>query len=483
MDELPGYLDNSTNSFFRSIFNQADGSCAQASGVGYTYTYEVNRLHNTSPSSNTRKYPSHYTYNFLNSGSGENGSFYTDGWEIIKSNGCPTVATYGGMSVTDRYWMSGYDKYEGSMNTRVKDYFSINIGTAEGLETLKHWMLDHLDGSETGGVVNFAAGVSDVFTMTYDNKVIQWGNEVNHAMTMVGWDDSITYDYNGDGNYTNNIDINADGVVDMKDWEVGALIMVNTWGSYFGDDGKAYIMYKTLAESIGDGGIYNRAAFGIHVEDLESPKLLMRVKMQHNSRKMVKVFAGLSTNIDDIHPVTAVLPPMFSLQGGDYSMCGSGTQPIELSIDISKLAEGLSTTEPVKIFLVIKETDADGSGEGSIIDFSIIDKNGTINMCSDHYVNLNNNTYTFLSITAGFALETAEIASTDISVFPNPTNGLLHIKTTEIIKSTVVYDISGRKVWASNQNTIDISSFNRGLYILKVVNSKGQQYTSKILKQ
>ncbi len=41
-------------------------------------------------------------------------------------------------------------------------------------------------------------------------------------MTVVGYNDSIKYDFNEDGQYTNNIDLNDDGIIDLRDWEVGA---------------------------------------------------------------------------------------------------------------------------------------------------------------------------------------------------------------------------------------------------------------------
>src|SRR6056297_3137433 len=67
---LPYMVDNSTSIYFRPIFNQADGSCAQASGIGYHYTYEVNRLRGLPSDNPENQYPSHFTYNFLNDGSG-----------------------------------------------------------------------------------------------------------------------------------------------------------------------------------------------------------------------------------------------------------------------------------------------------------------------------------------------------------------------------------------------------------------------------
>ncbi len=71
---LPVKIDNSKNPYFRSIFTQYGGCCAQASTIGYTFTYEINRLKNQSvidiePRDHEQyRFPTHFTYNFYNKG-------------------------------------------------------------------------------------------------------------------------------------------------------------------------------------------------------------------------------------------------------------------------------------------------------------------------------------------------------------------------------------------------------------------------------
>jgi hypothetical protein len=109
---LPSRVDNSKNKYFRPIILQQDGSCSQSSGVAYSYTYEINFLRGLSSKDSVNQYPSHFTYNFLNGGSGKNGSNYTDGWQIIKENGVPGVVDYGGLyPIGDKGWMTGFNKY------------------------------------------------------------------------------------------------------------------------------------------------------------------------------------------------------------------------------------------------------------------------------------------------------------------------------------------------------------------------------------
>ena len=100
-DTLPSSIDNSLLQYFRPVFNQSGGSCGQASGVGYNFTYEINLERNTSASDSSNQYPTHHTYNFLNDGDGNVGSWYFDGWDIIESNGCPDLKTYGGLYPDD----------------------------------------------------------------------------------------------------------------------------------------------------------------------------------------------------------------------------------------------------------------------------------------------------------------------------------------------------------------------------------------------
>ena len=427
---LPASLDNTTQPYFRPVFDQANGSCAQSSGVAYNFTYEFNREHNTSAADVQNQFPSHYTYNFLNEGDGNNGSWYTDGWDIIKSNGCPNLLTYGNSlnALGDQGWMSGYNNYESGMHNRVKEYFAIDVSTPDGLLTLKHWLYDHLENASTGSLVNFAAGIyNNGFNITNDNIITTWGFPSNHAMTFVGWDDNITYDYNGDGQITNNIDINGDGIIDMRDWEQGAMIMVNSWGGSWGNNGKAYVMYKTLAESMPFGGIVGNRVFGLRVKDDQNPQLIMRVKMTHNYRQMIKISAGISSDINSNIPEHIIDFPLFNYQGGYFPMKGNNdNSPIEFSLDISSLLDYVNSNTTAKYFLIVNENDSYDMGNGDIIDFAVVDNNQQVYTCNQHNVSINNDTDTILSINANISFDGPEITTTAL---PTATGGQAYSHT------------------------------------------------------
>ncbi len=450
---LPSIFDNSTKQYFRPVFSQTGGSCSQASGIAYNFTYEMNRERGTSANIPANQYPTHYTYNFLNGGDEANGSFYGDGWGIIKANGCPTIETYGGLThnFDPTHWMSGYSNYEEGMNNRIKDYFAIDVSTPEGLEILKYWMYDHLEGASDGSIVNFSAGINNEgYDNPYGDKILSWGYEVNHAMTFIGWDDNVEYDYNNDGSITNDVDINNDGVVDMKDWEKGALLMVNSWGDYWGNQGKAYVMYKLLAEPVENGGIHASKVFGIHVKSSQSPQLIMNVNIAHSLRSTITIYAGISTDTTDAEPEHTLKFPLFSKQGGYYPMGGDGVDtPIKIALDISPLLSYINSNEAAKFFLIVNEDDINSFGSGQIYDYSIKDNLDNIYTCSSNNIPINDNAETLMSIVTQIGFEKPEITTTSV---PNGETGKEYSCQLNATGGTSPYNwIVSQKY---NQNTI-----------------------------
>ena len=423
--DLPVSVDNSEQPYFRPIFSQEGGSCAQASGIGYTFTYEIDWTRGIPANTLFNQYPTHYTWNFLNGGYG-GGSWYFDGWIIVKANGCPNIPDWGGSFAYGgpSRWMSGYSEYYNGMFNKVYDIFSINVGTEEGLEVFKNWIYNHLNGSAVGGIACFGAGVSNTFNMTYlpagtpeagKAVVIRWDEEVNHAMTFVGYNDEIRYDFNNDGQYTNDVDINGDGVVDMKDWEIGGVKLANSWGTSFGNQGFAYTMYKNLAESIDQGGIWSNTIHVITTKEVYEPVITIKAYLKHDSREKVKIIAGISNDLSSDQPENYLTFPCFNYQGGDLYMQGgysNSDKYIETGLDLTPLLSYVNPGEEAKIFLGIVEKDPYNQGDGEIVTWSLMDYSNGVEeiICDQQNVPVNNNDSTFLSITK--AIEFDKVAIT-----------------------------------------------------------------------
>ena len=410
---LPYKVDNSTQPFMIATTWQSGYECGQSASIANDFTYEMNRLRGLSSLVDSNRYVTHFAWNFLNSGGNYTGASYYDSWEIVRMCGTPNVVDYGGALNTggEKRWMSGYDLYYKAMHNRLYTGYNIQVGTPEGLMILKNWLHNHLDGSAVGGLANFYANYGSPNTTLpagteEGGKALKttWGTSPSHTWTIVGYNDSIRYDYNGDGLYTNNLDINSDGVVDMRDWEIGGLKFINGYaGSTWGDGGYCYMMYKALADDITNNGIWNHRVSIQNVKQDYDPLLTMKIQLKHNSRNKIKVMAGLSTNSSDTKPAIVLDIPIFNFQGGDYYMQGDTTEAaktIEFGLDISPLLSYIQPGQNAKYFLQVVENDPSGLYTGQIISYSLMDYTSGISQqdCPSTNVNLTNNDTTRLSI-------------------------------------------------------------------------------------
>lgn len=66
-----------------------------------------------------------------------------------------------------------------------------------------------------------------------------------------------------------------------------------------------------------------------------------------------------------------------------------------------------------------------------------------------------------------------DVSDDDFAVYPNPTNGVLHIKTDQNIIFVELFDLTGKSVARSNDTIIDVSNLPNGLFLLKINTEKG----------
>ena len=76
-------------------------------------------------------------------------------------------------------------------------------------------------------------------------------------------------------------------------------------------------------------------------------------------------------------------------------------------------------------------------------------------------------------------------SKTEISVFPNPSNGIFKIKSNKNA-NLEIYDILGKQILTQNTSTgesnIDLSSCSSGIYFMKIISEEKEIKTLKIIK-
>lgn len=329
---LPSELILTDDSEFAPIFNQAGGSCAQASGVSYLYSYQMNVLEGVSATSdNTRAYG--FTHNYLNGGKNASGSWYWDGWNILEKTGCPTKKTFhgalnGGLSGT-RY-MDGYDKWHKANDNRVTKQFKISIKSMADIDKMKNWFYDQngANPNQKGGCLVFAAKSGSA----KKNSTVQAGphageplctqmtaQDMDHAMTFAGYCD-----------------------------EAKAVLLVNSWGSGWENKGTLWVSYNSLI----NGALYKNEVQGVIVGS-HVPKLECKVKISHSSRKDLTITTGFS---NDINATTfakgneGTYGKAFKKSGGTHPLGGKGgSEEIEIGLDISEFADRFADGSKKKI--------------------------------------------------------------------------------------------------------------------------------------
>ncbi|PLX08580.1 MAG: hypothetical protein C0596_06905 [Marinilabiliales bacterium] len=425
---IPYMVDNSQSEHFSDMFVQAGMSCGQASSTGICFTYEMNAARDLQANTNANLYPTGFVYNWDAGDWGGSGVSYYHTLEVLRTAGTPNQEEYGG---TIDYggnlrWCDGYDMYYAAMHNRIDHAYKIEVGDADGMEILKNWMNDHLNGDDDGGCAIFYS------TVTYPDATLPAGTEeagkqvitdltasTSHSMAILGFNDSIRYDYNGDGYYTNDIDITGDAQVTMADWEIGGIKMCNTYsgGPDWADGGFCYIMYKAIAE----GAFWHDVTHVMTVNPTYEPQLTAKVSITYTNRKRIKVFAGISTNTSATMPEYVIDLPIFDYQGGDRYMTGGedeSDKTIEFGLDITPLLNFIEPGQEAKYFIQVFEDDNDSLGSGTINTFSIINYSTgspVETVCSSPAQTIIQNGITSMSIVSSENYNPVEITTTALS--------------------------------------------------------------------
>ena len=229
--------DLSSQSYFPQVGDQqGQGSCAAWSITYYVYGYLEAKDYgwNASAGEATHLMSPAWTYNKV--ATSNYGSWMSTNAQIMIDWGCATLATMP-YDDTDYYSWGDESAYREAIHHRPLDYYLMDFDEDNPnttVDAIKSFIL-----SETP--ITFAMHAGEFNPSFSDGNYIMSSTEydatsLNHAQTIVGFNDTIT-----------------------DDGDVGAFKVVNSWGTSFGDEGYYWITYECLKEIglvLGDFGIH-----------------------------------------------------------------------------------------------------------------------------------------------------------------------------------------------------------------------------------
>lgn len=387
----PARVNNAETPYFPPVFNQDGGSCGSASRIGYMFNYEINAFRGLDGSLEENQYPTHFTWLLTNSNSGKEG--------MAVANGIPNVPTYGGRTYSKLFgnqdtsdpdfgWMQGYDKWYAAMCNRISRSanFPLSVQTEEGREAVKNWIWNHNGDTDfkAGGIcgIGVASGgnwqripktaTNAEIGAAYYYYVHNWGKTVDHALTIVGYDDRIEFDLDGNG-------IAGEANKD----EIGAWIVVNSWGQSWCNQGFIYCPYKNAVSWDNSDSYYYPEIY--HVRKNYRPLRTFKITMEYSKRSEIQISAGISSDLQADTPEKTVAFEHFKYAGdgnndgvdAEVPMLGRWAdglhyEPMEFGYDVTDLSAAFDIRKPLKYFLII-ESKKTANGSGKIHNCSLLD--------------------------------------------------------------------------------------------------------------
>lgn len=405
---LPDHWNNGETEYYPVVFNQAGGSCGPSSRIGYMLTHELNAYRHVSGKLDENRLCPNFVYPFSYDGSSKD--------VMAQTTGVPNIPTYGGFpyssiygfaesDVSDTGYMQGYDRWYKSMFNRLlkTSNFPVSCSTPEGMLAVKRYLYNH-NGDEsfaTGGVLGLGCSAgSMVLTKigtTDVNKALgvaglqyidHMGTTVDHAITLVGWDDRIEFDLDKNGVY-------GEEKNQLGENEKGAWILCNSWGQGWGNGGFAYFPYATASATNPPVELNGNTVYGpgegwwpeiYTIRKDYKPRRTMKVRMTYTQRAAMGLSGGVSTNLNATAPDKSVPFIHFNYQGDADKVEGKAMmpilgiwadgvthyEPIEFGYDLTDLCDGVDDSQPLKYFFRVS-TLSSAEGTGAVYGASIID--------------------------------------------------------------------------------------------------------------
>jgi PKD repeat protein/C1A family cysteine protease len=326
---LPASVDNSTLKYFPPIRSQGSlPSCGVFSGTYYamTHMHALARNLDAKTGGDAYRFSPKWTYNMVNGGE-QVGSWYYWAYDIGKKHGVATWAEFPYDS-DYRSWCMNATAWRNAIDKRFDQYGYVdNTNQDTGIDQVKQLL-------NNGYVLNIPTYISSWQYKTIGNdpstseddayvgkQICYWvnGTAGYHGMTVVGYNDTIW------------VDINGNGAVDAG--EKGAFRIANSWGTGWGESGFVWMAYDALKNpsAVVGGPSTSRIngwspsrAHWVTARSSYTPTLVAQFTLNHLRRNQIRMNLGVSRTTDAA-PNVSWLPNMIYGQGGAYAFNGTTT--------------------------------------------------------------------------------------------------------------------------------------------------------------
>lgn len=382
--ELPTSVNNSTLPSFPPIGNQGGlGSCACWAVTYYQNTHEYGLLNgiNNKVSTSAVIFSPKWSYNFLNFGKND-GSFMVAAHNLVASSGAATMVQF---PYDNNYlaWDLKTDDWVSALSRRFQPSVSmLGLNTVpQDLSLIKQMLVN-------GHILNFGTCINSwvVGTVKADpaspsnpyagQRVAIWQNGTlgTHAMTIVGYDDTIW------------VDINGNGVVD--EGEKGAFLVANQWGTGYANKGYIWVAYDAFlsTSAVVNGPSLNRiplanvtgsyVAMSVPLAANYAPKVIAEFSLTQTQRNQISVTMGVSDQSGTVPTKTTTCYALLK-QGGAHEFDGTDStvpQTAVFAADFTDLLPAVDGT-PQRYYLTVSDTTT--ANPTTLNSFTLIDMKGS----------------------------------------------------------------------------------------------------------